>query len=88
MHHIVKLLNTKQFKEALQESEKAIYLAAYKFTGGNQSQTAKLLGVARGTVITKLRQFVKTPQTYIVFGKESAPYSNGGDPYSQYNTEI
>lgn len=57
MRNFIQLLNTMQFKAALEESEKEIYLAAYKFTGGNQSRTAKLLGVARGTLISKVKQF-------------------------------
>ena len=51
------LLNTLQFKEALENAEKEVYLAAYKYAGGNQSRTAKLLGVARGTLISKVKQF-------------------------------
>lgn len=57
MRNIIQLLNTLQFKAALEESEKEVYLAAYKFAGGNQSRTAKLLGVARGTLISKVKQF-------------------------------
>lgn len=62
MRNIIQLLNTLQFKEALENAEKEVYLAAYKFAGGNQSRTAKLLGVARGTLISKVKQFglVKT----------------------------
>ena len=47
----------KNFKEALKKAEKGVYLAAYKFTGGNQSSTARLLGVSRGTAISKIRAF-------------------------------
>lgn len=54
---IIQLLNTLQYAAALQEAEKEIYLAAYKYAGGNQSHTAKLLGVARGTLISKVKQF-------------------------------
>lgn len=57
MRNINKLLNTLQFKAALENAEKEVYLAAYKYTGGNQSRTAKLLGVARGTLISKVRKF-------------------------------
>lgn len=62
MNNIIHLLNTFRFNEALNEAEKTIYLAAYKYAGGNQSRTAKLLGVARGTLISKVKQFglVKT----------------------------
>jgi len=51
------LLNTLQFKKALESAEKEIYLAAYKYAGGNQSLSARLLGVARGTLISKMRKF-------------------------------
>ncbi len=57
MRNIIQLLNTLQFKEALENAEKEVYLAAYKYAGGNQSRTAKLLGVARGTLISKVKQF-------------------------------
>lgn len=57
MIEIIQLLNTLQFKEALENAEKEVYLAAYKYAGGNQSRTAKLLGVARGTLISKVRKF-------------------------------
>lgn len=55
MNKVIQLLNNMKYAEALQEAEKHIYLSAYKFAGGNQSVTARLLGVARGTVINKLR---------------------------------
>ena len=54
------LLNTLQFKKALESAEKEIYLAAYKYAGGNQSLSARLLGVARGTLISKMRKFRNT----------------------------
>lgn len=54
---IQQLLNTKQFKKALAASERAIYLGALAHCGGNQAATARVLGVARGTVIAKLRQY-------------------------------
>ena len=53
----MRLLNTKQFKEALDTAEKEIYLAAYKYTGENQVRTAKLLEVARGTLISRLKEW-------------------------------
>lgn len=62
MMHIQILLNTGQFERALNEAEKYIYLAAHRHTGGNQSATAKVLGVSRTTLITKLRQW-ENPQT-------------------------
>ena len=55
MNKYVNLLNNKQFKEALEYSEKQVYLQAYRYSGNNQSATARLLGVARGTVIAKLK---------------------------------
>lgn len=55
--NFVRLLNTLQFKEALENAEKEVYLAAYKYAGGNQAATARLLGVARGTLISKVKQF-------------------------------
>ncbi len=57
MRNINNLLNTKQFKEALSEAEKEVYTAAYKYTGGNQSLTAKLLGVSRGTFISRMKKW-------------------------------
>ena len=57
MRNITRLLNTNQFKEALELAEKEIYTAAYRHTGGNQSRAAKLLGVARGTLISKATRF-------------------------------
>jgi len=57
MKTYTQLLNTKQFKQALEHAEREIYLKAHGYTGFNQAATARLLGVARGTVITKLRQF-------------------------------
>lgn len=62
MREINNLLNSLQFKGALETAEKEIYLAAFKHAKYNQSRTAKLLGVARGTLINKVKQFnlVKT----------------------------
>jgi DNA-binding protein Fis len=52
-----KLLNTKQFFEALKQAEKDVYLSAYAYAGGNQSRVASLVGVARGTAIYKLKTY-------------------------------
>lgn len=52
-----KLLNNKLFKNALEQAEKDVYTAAYVYAGGNQSKTANLIGVARGTAIYKLKQY-------------------------------
>ncbi len=57
MNNIQNLLNLKQFKKALAESDRAIYLTAYEYAGRNQVQTAKLLGVSRGTLRTKLKSW-------------------------------
>lgn len=46
----------------LEEVEAAMYEAAMKFTKGNQVQAAKVLGVARGTLRTKLKQYFSTTQ--------------------------
>jgi Fis family transcriptional regulator len=45
-----------------EEVESAMYEAAMKFTKGNQVQAAKVLGVARGTLRTKLKQYFGTTQ--------------------------
>jgi transcriptional regulator with PAS, ATPase and Fis domain len=59
MRHIQTLINEKQFEQALIEAEKYIYLAAYEHSGRNQSATARILGVSRGTVIAKLKEYLK-----------------------------
>ncbi|NQY42001.1 MAG: hypothetical protein HRT87_01480 [Legionellales bacterium] len=46
----------------IEEVEAAMYEAAMKFTKGNQVQAAKVLGVARGTLRTKLKQYFGTTQ--------------------------
>ena len=51
------LVEDKQFKTALTAAEQTIYMAAYEYTGRNQSVTAKLLGVSRGTFRTKLKSW-------------------------------
>jgi len=50
----------KNFKEALEKAEKRVYLAAYKYAGGNQSLSAHLLGVSRSTLISKMKKFGNT----------------------------
>lgn len=60
MKNITNLINNKKFREALATAEEEIYKAAYIYSGHNQSETARLLGVARGTVITKLKSFRST----------------------------
>lgn len=44
----------------LEEVESALYEAVMKFTKGNQSRAAKLMGVSRGTLRTKLKQYFNT----------------------------
>jgi len=60
MREFTQLINTKQFALALEAAEKEVYLAAYKYAGGNQSLSARLLGVARGTLISKMKKFGNT----------------------------
>ncbi len=55
MNNLRRLINTGQFELALKEAESLIYLAAFTAARRNQSETARLLGVARGTVISKLK---------------------------------
>lgn len=47
--------NKMNFAAALEKAEKDIYLKAYKYYKHNQTATAKALGVARGTFITKMK---------------------------------
>lgn len=44
----------------LGEVESAMYEAVMKYTRGNQSRAAKLMGVSRGTLRTKLKQYFGT----------------------------
>lgn len=44
----------------LEVVESALYEAVMKFTKGNQSRAAKLLGVSRGTLRTKLKHYFGT----------------------------
>ena len=46
--------------ELLEFVEATMYEAAMKFTKGNQVQAAKVLGVSRGTLRTKLKQYFGT----------------------------
>lgn len=47
-----KLIN---FAMALEKAERDIYVKAYNYHKQNQSATAKSLGVARGTFLTKMK---------------------------------
>lgn len=44
----------------LDEVESALYEACMKYTRGNQSRAARLLGVSRGTLRTKLKKYFST----------------------------
>ena len=55
----------------IDEVEAAMYEAAMKFTKGNQVQAAKVLGVARGTLRTKLKQYFGTTQVGGLYHKYS-----------------
>lgn len=57
MKYVQYLLNTHQFKQALQQSEKEIVLQCLKHCNYNETRAAKLLGVARGTLRSKLKQY-------------------------------
>ena len=46
--------------ELLEFVEATMYEATMKFTKGNQVQAAKVLGVSRGTLRTKLKQYFGT----------------------------
>lgn len=45
------------FKKALENAERDIYLTAYKYADYNQSETARLLGVSRTTLINRLKMW-------------------------------
>lgn len=45
------------FAAALEKAERDIYLKAYKYCKYNQTVTAKSLGVARGTFLTKMKKW-------------------------------
>lgn len=55
----------------IEEVEAAMYESAMKFTKGNQVQAAKVLGVARGTLRTKLKQYFGTTQVGGLYHKYS-----------------
>ena len=41
----------------LDEIEEPLLLAVMKYTNNNQSETARILGLSRGTLRTKLKKF-------------------------------
>jgi DNA-binding protein Fis len=45
------------FSKALEKAERDIYVKAYKYYKYNQSASAKALGVARGTFLTKMKKW-------------------------------
>ena len=45
------------FSAALEKSERDIYIKAYKYYKQNQTLSAKALGVARGTFLTKMKKW-------------------------------
>jgi Fis family transcriptional regulator len=55
----------------IEEVEAAMYEATMRFTKGNQVQAAKVLGVARGTLRTKLKQYFGTTQVGGLYHKYS-----------------
>lgn len=57
MNKIQKLLSNKLFKQALDAAEQEIFLAAYSEAGCNESLTAKLLGLSRGTIRERLKRW-------------------------------
>jgi transcriptional regulator with PAS, ATPase and Fis domain len=45
------------FANALEKAERDIYIKAYLYYNKNQSATAKALGIARGTFLTKMKRW-------------------------------
>lgn len=45
------------FAAALEKAERDIYVKAYKYHKHNQTLSAKALGVARGTFLTKMKRW-------------------------------
>ncbi len=59
------LLNTRQFKSALAHAEQEVYIEAYKYTDFNQSATARLLGISRTTLISRLKEWDSQVHSYV-----------------------
>lgn len=57
MSNYKKLLDLNLFKQALDSAEQEIYLKAYDSTGCNEVRTARLLGVSRGTLRSRLKKW-------------------------------
>ena len=53
----IDLISKNAFKQALEHAEREIFLRAYHHAKYNQVVTAKLLGVSRGTLRTRLKQW-------------------------------
>ena len=56
----VKSLPSSVHNIVLEEVEAAVYEAVMYFTRGNQSRAARIMGVSRGTLRTKLKQYFST----------------------------
>ncbi len=56
--------DTMMFKDALEQAERNVYIKAYRYTSFNQSQTARLLGVSRTTLINKLTKWGELVRSY------------------------
>ena len=48
------------FKLVTEEVEKSLYETVMKYTRGNQSEAARIMGVSRGTLRTKLAEYFGT----------------------------
>jgi nitrogen regulation protein NR(I) len=53
----LKLSKSNLYKEIMQEIEKELIIETLKMTQGNQTQTAKLLGITRPTLKEKIREY-------------------------------
>ena len=54
---MIKILLPVLNQHTLSMAEREVYKAAYAVTSCNQTKAAKLLGVARGTFITKMKEY-------------------------------
>lgn len=61
----------------LEEVEAAVYESAMRFTHGNQSLAARLLGVSRGTLRTKLVHYFGTTHVGETLRAEEAGKASG-----------
>ncbi len=57
---IVSTTATRDFRQELENKKKEVFLAAFKYAGGNTSKVAQLVGYSRGTTTSYLQR---------VFGK-------------------